>query len=105
MVGRTGVKTFIVRGRSGSQRIKAKIARVGDIGEDGQPWTVKAARARARTLLGTMAAGNNPNVQVITPSGEPASGPTLRDAMNAHLTRMRKKGRAARSLEARSPTR
>lgn len=100
VVGRTGVRTFIVRGRVAAtgERVKTTIGQHRAPRDAGDVWTVTLARQRARELLGRMASGVNPNAK-LTPSGAPADGPTLRDAMEAHLARMRKRHRSERTVD------
>jgi hypothetical protein len=60
------------------------------------PWTVELARTEARKVLGKLAMGENPNA---APEGKQApSGPTVRDGVETHLAKMRKRGRAERSI-------
>lgn len=99
VVGKTGARTFIVRGRVArtGERVKVTIGQHRAPRAEGDVWTVVLARQRARELLGRMASGVNPNAK-LTPSGAPANGPTLRDGMEAHLARMRKKHRSERTV-------
>lgn len=93
VVGRR-VRTFVVEGRVAGKKRRTAIGALGVIRDDGRPWTTTLARLRAKELLGEMAAGRVPG------SGRrSARGPTLGDAFEAHLGRMRSRRRAARSIE------
>jgi integrase len=98
VAGKTGSKTFMVRGRVNAtgERIKVKIGTHLAPRDDKHVWTVELARERAKVLLGQMAAGTNPNA----PAGgdRSASGPTLREGVETHLAKMQKKGRSERSI-------
>lgn len=110
VVGRTGVKSFVVSGRvrgikgSDGKDVKRRVA-IGIVGqprEDGHLWSVKLARDVARDVIGQMARGEDPNATKRKPelvtAASGATGPTLREGMTAHLSRMRKKHRADRSI-------
>jgi integrase len=113
VVGHTGVRTFVfvgrVRGVKGGDgkdlKRRVTIGIVGALREDGHEWTLKLARERANELLVEMRSGNDPNALRRKPElgpqpgTTPASGPTLRDGMKAHLARMTKKRRAERTIE------
>ncbi len=96
VVGKRG-RTFIVDARVGGKKRRTSIGILGRVRDDRRAWTTTLARQRAKELLGDMAAGINPNAATAEPST--ASGPTLRDALEAHLARMRKKRRAERSIK------
>jgi integrase len=100
VVGKT-VTTFVcetrveridkgVRKRA-KERIKIGIA--GRLRDDGHIWNVYLARQRAKELLGRAAGGGTMN-----PDRARQVGPTLRDAMNVHVARMKKKRRSERSI-------
>ena len=91
-------RTFVVQGRVGGRQSRRAIGALGDLRDDRRRWTTALARLRAKELLGDMAAGVDPNAETCAAGAEP-SGPTLRDALEAHLARMRKKQRAPRSIE------
>jgi integrase len=95
----TGARTFIVRGRvAGSgERVKVKIGGWQESRDDQQFWTVELARERARAVLGQLAAGGNPNA-ARDEDGQPV-GPTLREGVQTHLARMKKKNRSPRSIQ------
>jgi integrase len=99
VVGRTGIKTFVVYGRvagAKGKRVKTKLGVFGQPRDDRHRWTVELARIEARKVLGRLAMGENPNA---APEGHPApSGPTVRDGVETHLAKMRKRGRAERSI-------
>src|ERR1700755_2913432 len=93
VVGRTGVKTFVVYARVGKNKVKVKIG----LASPG-PWNVARARRRAKELLGQMAAGQNPNA----PSDATAATShalTLRQAMELHLAEMADKKRRKISID------
>jgi integrase len=95
VVGKTG-RAFIVRGNVGGKRVKVSIGKHGAPHPEGGMWTVELARAKAREILGGFAAGTNPNA----PERATANvGPTLRDALDVHLARMRSKNRAEASIK------
>ena len=95
VVGRTGIKTFVARSRVDGKKIKTTIGVAGRVRDDGHQWTVKLARVEARTLLGRMAYGENPN------SGKNARRdvPTLREGLALHVGEMRDAGKRPRSIE------
>jgi len=98
VVGKTGSKTFMVRGRIAGtgERIKVKIGVHLAPRDDRHVWTVELAREKAKVLLGQMAAGGNPNA----PKDERAArGPTLREGVDCHLVKMKKKGRSPRTIQ------
>jgi integrase len=99
VVGKTGSKTFIVRGRivGSGERIKVKIGAHLAPRDDRHVWTVELARERAKVLLGQMASGANPNAP--TPEEAAQAGPTVREGVETHLAKMKKKGRAERSIQ------
>src|SRR5574341_668710 len=94
VVGRTGQRTFVVRGRIHGELVKRTIGVLGRPRDsDGHTWTVQLGRIEARKLLGKMAEGRTPSKNV-----ERVDGPTLGEAIELHLERMRKKGARPRSL-------
>lgn len=97
VVGRRS-RTFVVQARVGGRKVRRTIGALGEVREDRRHWTTTLARQRAKELLGDMAAGVDPGAEVRGAAAE-VSGPTLRDGLEAHLARMRKKRRAARSIE------
>ena len=99
VVGKTGQKTFVVYSRLAGEcgkRVKHKIGVHGQPRDDKHVWTVELAREAAKKVIGKLATGTNPN-EPVGADGKPA-GPTLRDAVDTHLAKMRKKGRAERSI-------
>lgn len=98
VVGKTGSKTFMIRGRVAGtgERIKVKIGAHLAPRDDKHVWTVELAREKAKVLLGQLAAGKNPNAPTAAPA---SSGPTVRDGVDAHLAKMKKKGRSPRSIQ------
>ncbi len=100
-VGRGGSKTFIARAWVPSEGKKKKIT-IGAFGRpssDGKPWTVKLARLKARELIGQMTAGTVPESPRRNPETRAAmQGPTLRDAYEAHMEKLRKKQRSEATI-------
>lgn len=84
VVGRTGRKTFVALSWVGAKRRRVKIGVAGEIRTDGNTWNVARARVKARELLGVMAGGVDPNAKSVK-----AGGPTLAEAFDLHLERMR----------------
>lgn len=93
VVGRTGQRTFVVRGRIAGRQKKQAIGVAGQPGRDGHPWTVILARLEARRLLGVMASGKAPEPRRATP------GPTLGRGLELHVANMRKRGCSDRSID------
>jgi integrase len=93
VVGRTGRRTFVVRARAAGRLIKRTIGVAGAPRADGHRWTVQLARIEARQLLGQLASGTPP------PTRGERLGPTLRDGLTLHTDNMRKRGRAASSID------
>lgn len=108
VVGITGVKSFVfagrVRGLKGSDgkdtKRRVTIGIVGSRRDDGREWTVRLAREAAEAIRVDMRNGIDPNAsrrKVIVQRAD--SGPTLQDGVNAHLTRMKAKNRAERTIQ------
>ena len=94
VIGRTGQRTLVARGRVDGKLVKRKIGVLGQPrAGDGHTWTVQLGRIEAKTVLGKMAEGRTPPTNV-----HRVSGPTLGEAIELHLARMRKKGARPRSL-------
>jgi hypothetical protein len=72
VVGRR-LATFIANYRANGAKRRQVIGRRGEIREDGTPWTVTAARLRAREILGRVAGGGDPSLELRKREG----GPTL----------------------------
>ena len=94
--------TFVARGRveedGETVRRDVTIGRWGRLGagdDHAQIWTEARARKRAQLLLGQISAGVDP----VAKDTASSDAPTLRDALKAHLDRMRAKKRATRSIE------
>jgi integrase len=101
VVGKTGMKTFVVYGRLAGEkgkRVKHKLGIFGQPRNDKQVWTVELARAEARVVLGKLAMGTNPNLKP-EEIERAAAGPTLREGVDTHLAKMKKKGRSPRSTQ------
>ena len=67
VVGRTGVITFVARGRVAGARTRTKV-KIGIAGradgrDDHRVWNVLLARQAAKEILGQLAAGENPNAE------------------------------------------
>lgn len=90
-------RTFVAEARVDGRKRRVTIGTLGEVREDRRHWTTTLARQRAKELLGDMAAGIDPNAVSRGVGAEP-NGPTLRNALDAHLARMRKKHRAERSI-------
>ncbi len=89
-------RTFIAEGRvDGVQRRKA-IGVLGQPREDGTPWTAQLARIEAKQILADMSRGVDPTSE----RRQRLEGPTLRDALDLHLAKMRKDESRPRSIEA-----
>jgi integrase len=100
VVGRTGQKTFVVYSRLAGERgkrVKHKIGVHGQPRDDNHVWTVELAREAAKKVIGQLASGTNPN-EPVGADGR-ALGPTVRDGVETHLAKMRKKGRSDRSVQ------
>lgn len=98
VVGKSGAKTFVVYARLAGERgkrVKHKIGIFGQPRNDKHVWSVELAREEAKKIIGKLATGVNPN-EPLTPEGRPV-GPTLREAVDTHLAKMRKKNRSERS--------
>src|SRR5688572_16659561 len=92
--------TFVVQFRAIDSETGSKakrrlvVGRRGEVRADGHPWTVVLARQRARELLGQVAGGGDPS----RGRRSPASAPTLTDAFDLHLDRMRADRASASSI-------
>src|ERR1041384_3940478 len=78
VVGKTGLKTFVVYGRLAGEkgkRVKHKLGIFGQPRNDKQVWSVELARAEARVVLGKLAMGTNPNLKP-DEVARAAAGPT-----------------------------
>jgi integrase len=82
VVGKTGRKTFVVRGRVNGALRKETIGIAGEPNEDGQRWTVQLARLDAGKRIGKMKNGK------VTPPRSRSGGPTLRAALEFHVEKM-----------------
>src|SRR5262249_42350425 len=87
-------RTFVAEARVDGKKRRTKIGILGHVRDDRRHWTTTLARQRAKEILGDMAAGVDPNAD----NRPRAGGPPLRDALEAHPPRMRKKQRAERSI-------
>lgn len=101
VVGKTGTKTFVAYGRLAGEkgkRIKHKIGIYGQPRDDRHVWSVELARTQAKVVLGKLAMGTNPNEspEEVT---QAAAGPLLREGVDAHLAKMKKKNRSPRSIQ------
>ncbi|MBA3462109.1 MAG: integrase family protein [Deltaproteobacteria bacterium] len=93
VVGRR-LSTFIANYRANGAKRRQVIGRRGEIREDGTPWTVMAARQRAKEILGRVAGGLDPSLELRKREG----GPTLSDAFDLHVSRMRADRASASSI-------
>lgn len=94
VVGRTGRRTFLVRGRLNGRLKKEAFGVAGQPSPNGQPWTVILARIEARTRLGAMSGGRSVSAERVR-----ATGPTLRRGLELHIANMRKRNCSERSIE------
>lgn len=87
-------RTFVVELRIDGQRKMTTIGRLGEVRPDGYPWTATLARQKARELTGQAADG-------IDPTAPRATGPTLLEGLELHVSNLRKRrgAKAARSIE------
>lgn len=100
VVGRT-TKTFVARAWVNGKNRRVKIGVAGQPRPDGHLWSVALARAEARKLLGKMSEGVDLNAELRAErvaAATPAGGPTLRDAYQAHMEKMRKRGRSEQTI-------
>ncbi|MBL9014860.1 MAG: integrase family protein [Myxococcales bacterium] len=93
VVGRR-LSTFIANYRANGAKRRQVIGRRGELREDGTPWTVMAARQRAKEILGRVAGGLDPSLELRKRDG----GPTLSDAFDLHVSRMRADRASASSI-------
>jgi integrase len=96
VVGRA-TKTFVARAWVNGKNRRVKIGVAGQPRPDGHLWSVALARAAARKLLGKMSEGVDLNAELRTERAA-AAGPTLRDAYQAHMEKMRKRGRSEQTI-------
>lgn len=87
--------TFIANYWANGAKRRQVIGRRGEIRDDGAPLNVASARLRAKEILGKVAGGGDPSSELCKREG----GPTLADAFNLHVSRMRAENAAARSIE------
>lgn len=85
VIGRTGRRTFVWRGRVGGALRKATIGVLGQPRADGHTWTVALAREAAKQVPGRLADGR---VAVKEKVATRAVGPTLREALDFHVAKM-----------------
>lgn len=96
VIGQTGHRTFVVRRRVAGRLVKHTIGVPGQPGPTGAPWTVTLARLEARRLVVDMLAGKVPEPTRHVRNS--ADRPTLGDAIELHVARMRAKGASATSI-------
>lgn len=94
VVGRQN-RTFIAEARVNGHKRRKAIGTAGRPREDGNTWNTKLARAEAKTILGVMAQGVDPNSE----RRNLREGPTLREAIALHASRMRKDESRPRSID------
>src|SRR5690349_17520210 len=92
VVGRQN-RTFIAEGRVDGRKRRKAIGIAGRVREDGIAWTVQLARIEAKKILGDMVRGVDPNAE----RRLRREGPTLRDAIDLHVSKMRRDGSRPRS--------
>ncbi len=93
VVGRR-LSTFIANYWTHGSKRRQVIARRGEIRDDGDAWTVTHARQRAKEILGKVAGGGDPSFELRKREG----GPTLADAFDLHVSRMRADKASASSI-------
>ncbi len=93
VIGRR-VSTFIANYLANGSKRRQVIGRRAEIREDGTPWNVTSARMRAREILGKVAGGGDPSLELRKREG----GPTLADAFDLHVSRMRADRATAASI-------
>lgn len=99
VVGKTGRRTFVARRWVDGRLVKRTIGVAGQPrAADGAVWTVELARIEARKVLGLMVNGEVPAATRGTGGWGAVGGPTLADALNLHLARMRADSASARSI-------
>jgi integrase len=91
-----GTRTYFVQGRlADGRQIKAKIGRHGAV-------TAEQARARAKALLGAMAAGDDPAAErrrARATERERRAAPTIKDLLDRYLDEHAKRRKRQRSIE------
>lgn len=93
VIGRR-LSTFIANYRANGSKRRQVIGRRGELRDDGTPWTVTYARQRAKEILGRVAGGLDPSLELRKRDG----GPTLSDAFDLHVSRMRADRASASSI-------
>ena len=93
VVGRR-IATFIANYWANGSKRRQVIGRRGEIRDDGSTWTVTLARLRAKEILGKVAGGGDPSSELRKREG----GPTLADAFDLHVSRMRADQATAASI-------
>jgi integrase len=88
-----GARTFVARRWLEGKRIKVTIGRHGAVRPDGLLWNVQLARKAAQEELGRLAAGINRNDE----RRARRSGPTLADARDLHLAKLRRQNASPRT--------
>lgn len=88
------LSTFIANYRANGAKRRQVIGRRGEFRDDGTPWTIAAARQRAKEILGRVAGGLDPSLELRKREG----GPTLSDAFALHVARMRADQASASSI-------
>jgi integrase len=93
VVGRR-TSTFVANYWANGVKRRQVIGRRGEIRDDGDPLTVTLARQRAKEILGKVAGGGDPSMELRKREG----GPTLSDAFDLHISRMRADQASASSI-------
>src|SRR5262245_47694426 len=86
-------RTFIAEGRVDGRKRRKAIGVAGRVREDGAAWTVQLARIEAKKILGDIVRGVDPNAE----RRIRREGPTLRDALELHVGKMRRDDARPRS--------
>ena len=88
------VMTFVANYRANGAKRRQVIGRRGEIRDDGRVLNVVLARTRAREILGRVAGGGDPSLELRMSAG----GPTLADAFDLHVSRMQADRATASSI-------
>jgi len=93
VVGRR-TSTFVANYWANGVKRRQVIGRRGEIRDEGDPLTVTLARQRAKEILGKVAGGGDPSIELRKREG----GPTRSDAFDLHISRMRADQASASSI-------
>lgn len=98
VVGRSGAKTFVARSWVNGKNRRVKIGVAGRPRADGATWNVKLAKVAAKGMLGKMSEGIDLNAVARETKRTENGGPTMRDAYEAHLAKLRKRKRSEQTI-------